>query len=200
MSFIQPEKIAGNEYKAIYGIDEAGRGPWAGPVVACALKFKGKPVKGCDDSKKLTEKQREALYPKIIENSFYGVGVVEASEIDQLGIVKATNLAFQRAIEQLSSTAPKADFFLVDGRDKLILPKPHKTIIKGDSKVKIISAASIVAKVERDAIMRRYANEYPEYSFDKHKGYGTALHVNALKENGVCKIHRLSYKPVKEFV
>ncbi len=182
--------------KKTAGVDEAGRGPWAGPVVAaCVILDKDIPnLDAINDSKTLTDKKRRELYGIIKEHSIYGIGVASNREIDSLGIVKATELAIKRAIEQMSE---KPYFLLVDGRDKFDLPIKYKSIIDGDKKVKSIAAASILAKVWRDRYMELAGDIYKNYGFEKHKGYGTKLHTQNLKKYGVCQLHRLSFKPVK---
>ena len=196
--FVDPKIF--QDFSTIYGIDEVGRGPWAGPVVACALAFKEQGnIHGVDDSKKLTAAQRERLYEKLIAICHFGVGVVENELIDKLGLREATNLAFIRALEDLGGKqAPTPQYLLVDGRDRLKLPFPFRTIIKGDSKVKIIAAASIIAKVVRDRLMCGFAKEYPEYGFEIHKGYGTELHQKNIKKHGLCNLHRKSFKPIAD--
>ncbi len=183
----------------ICGIDEVGRGPWAGPLVACALVFKRKRVFGLKevkDSKKLTEKKREKFFAIIKKNAVYGIGMAEVEEIDTFGLTKATNLAFTRALEELP-LAFKPDFLLIDGREKWKLPYPSRSIIKGDEKIKIIACASIMAKVTRDRIMRKLALQYTKYGFERHKGYGTSRHARALKKHGICPIHRRSFRPIR---
>ncbi len=179
------------------GVDEAGRGPWAGPVVAaCVILKKDIPVLGeIKDSKQLTPKKREELYEIIKSNSIYGIGVASSREIDKFGIVKATELAIKRSIEHMPE---KPTFLLIDGRDKFDLPIKYNLIIHGDQKVKLISAASILAKVWRDRYMQLVADIYPQYGFERHKGYGTREHLEALKKFGPCEIHRFSFKPIKE--
>ncbi|AEA33553.1 ribonuclease HII [Hippea maritima] len=178
------------------GVDEAGRGPWAGPVVAaCVILNKDIPHLGdIDDSKKLSPKKREELYRVIKENSIYGIGVVSNKEIDKLGIVKAVELAIKRAIDVMDE---KPSFLLIDGKDRFDLPIKYKTIIEGDAKVKSIAAASILAKVWRDRYMELVADIYPKYGFEKHKGYGTKAHTLALEKYGPCQIHRFSFKPIQ---
>ena len=173
------------------GADEAGRGPLAGPVVAAAVIFpKECIIEGINDSKKLTEKKREQLYEEIITNSIYSVGIVDAQEIDATNILIAARKAFHIAADGLSIVP---DFFYTDFITKLDLPSPYEAIVKGDAKVYSIAAASIVAKVTRDRMMRDYALQYPEYGFEKHKGYGTKLHYQALKEFGPSPIHRKTF-------
>lgn len=177
-------------------MDEVGRGPWAGPLVACALIFKKTTtnnLKGLKDSKKLTVARRERFFKVIARQAVYGIGIAQVWEIDKLGLVRAINLVFKRAISQLPI---KPDFLLVDGMDKLKLPYPFCTIIKGDEKIKIIACASIIAKVARDRIMREEALRYPQYGFEYHKGYGTRRHAGAIKQYGICALHRRSFKPI----
>lgn len=208
--FVEPQYL--EEGKIICGLDEVGRGPWAGPLVAAALIFpKEVKIQGCADSKKLTAQQREKIYKKLQKVSWFGVGIVSVEEVDELGLIKATNLAFVRALEELElkrktasekskdvdSNPLRPDFLLIDGRDKLTLPHPFKTIIKGDEKIKIIACASIIAKVTRDAMMRSLGLKYPQYGFEDHKGYGTKMHQRALAKHGVCEIHRKSFEPVR---
>lgn len=188
------------EVRIICGLDEAGRGPWAGPLVTCALVFKKKRIcglKGVKDSKKLTEQKREDFFSVIGKIAVYGVGIAEVTEIDTFGLTKATKLAFLRALENLPM---RPDFLLIDGRDKFQLPYAARSIIKGDEKIKIITCAGIVAKVTRDRIMRKLALQYPQYGFERHKGYGTARHARALKKNGICPIHRKSFSPVAQII
>lgn len=183
----------------IAGLDEAGRGPWAGPIVACAY-IETTPVLQVkiNDSKKLNEAQREEAYEALIKAGDYGVGFAEVEEIDKLGLAKANRLAFKRAVASLSI---KPDLVLIDGNDKIDLSItakiPFKTIIKGDAAIRAISCASIIAKVTRDRLMHKLAKKYPQYRFEEHKGYGTALHKRLLKQHGACAIHRQSFKPVQ---
>lgn len=176
------------------GIDEAGRGPWAGPVVAAAVYMGEFTLSGLNDSKKLTEKEREQLYEILIKNVSYGVGECSAQEIDTLGIRKATHTAMQRALDNLQLTP---EFLLIDGRDNFVFAYPSQYVVKGDSLYEAIAAASVIAKVTRDRQMYTYAKLYPEYRFDLHKGYGTKKHQDALKKHNICSIHRKTYKPVK---
>ena len=185
----------------ICGIDEAGRGPWAGPVVAAAVILprqknisSGRP-KGLDDSKKLTAEAREELAAEIRACAIVGIGTASVEEIDTLNILRASHLAMQRAFEALPE-APVAA--LVDGNMAPDLPCPVEWVIDGDVIVPIISAASIIAKVERDRMMVEFCAQYPGYAFAKHKGYGTPEHQRALAELGPCPIHRRSFKPVRE--
>lgn len=179
----------------ICGIDEAGRGPLAGPVVAAAviLPRKGRP-KGLDDSKQLTGEAREELALKIRAVGIVGVGVASVEEIDTLNILRASHLAMQRAFEALSDMPVAA---LVDGNMAPDLPCPVECIVDGDVIAPIISAASIIAKVERDRMMTELCAQYPGYGFSKHKGYGVPEHQRALAALGPCAIHRRSFKPVQ---
>lgn len=182
----------------ICGIDEAGRGPLAGPVVAAAviLPRKGRP-KGLDDSKQLTAEAREELALKIRAVAFVGVGIASVEEIDSINILRASHLAMRRAFDALCAhQVPVAA--LVDGNMAPDLPCPIEWVIDGDALVPVISAASIIAKVERDRMMVELCAQYPGYEFSKHKGYGTPVHQEAIKRLGVCAIHRRSFKTVQE--
>lgn len=185
-------------YKCICGIDEAGRGPLAGPVVAGAVILpEGCLLEGVNDSKKISEKKREKLYDVITENALaWAVGVVDNNVIDEINILNATRRAMKMAIEGLKI---KPDFILIDAEKKVDTDGiPYLPIIKGDALSISIAAASIVAKVTRDRIMREYDEIYPQYGFASHKGYGTAKHIQAIKEYGICSIHRKSF--VKNFI
>jgi ribonuclease HII len=181
---------------AICGIDEAGRGPLAGPVVAAAviLPRKGRP-RGLDDSKQLSLEAREELAAKIREIGIVGIGVASVEEIDTLNILRASHLAMRRAFDALSQTPVAA---IVDGNMAPDLPCPVEWVIDGDVIVPIVSAASIIAKVERDRMMVELCGQYPGYAFSKHKGYGTPEHQEALARLGPCAIHRKSFKPVQD--
>ena len=182
--------------ECIAGLDEAGRGSWAGPVVAAAVILpKGIRLPGLTDSKLLTLKQRETLYERIVAKADYGIGEASQEEVDQLGLLGATFKAFERALEGLKQ-APA--HLMVDGRDKFPFKIPHTSLIKGDQKVRAISAASVLAKVHRDRLMVDYATQYPDYGFEEHKGYGTRKHQQALKDHGPSALHRMSYQPVKQ--
>lgn len=225
MAFEPVEKYLGKDhkYQTICGIDEAGRGPWAGPVVACALTMPLQTrITGLDDSKKLSAQERERLFEILQQKSQYGVGIISSEYIDQFGLSKAVNQAFIQAIQNLEiilkkqathsantptpstsvrqntekTTLQAPDFLLIDGKDKLALPYPYKTIIDGDQKIKLIAAASIIAKVTRDRIMQKEAKKYPMYGFENHMGYGTAQHQEALRKHGITPIHRKSYAPI----
>jgi ribonuclease HII len=179
----------------ICGIDEAGRGPWAGPVVAAAviLPRKGRP-KGLADSKQLTHEARENLAAQIRACSIVGVGLATVEEIDTLNILQATYLAMRRAFDALSERPVAA---LVDGSQMLDLPCEVEMIVDGDVLAPVISAASIIAKVERDRMMVEYCAQYPGYGFSKHKGYGVPEHQAALAQLGPCALHRTSFKPIR---
>ena len=173
------------------GMDEAGRGPLAGPVVAAAVLFpKEIIIDGINDSKKLSEKKREALYEHIVSSALTGVGIVDAREIDETNILIAARRAFSLAAQALPVTP---DFFYTDYITALTLPAPHESVVKGDQKIYSVAAASIVAKVTRDRMMREYAQKYPGYGFDKHKGYGTRAHYEAIERLGISPIHRRTF-------
>jgi len=184
-------------YQAVAGVDEAGRGPLAGPVVAAAVILPPgiELPEGIDDSKKLSPSRRQALLSAIQSHPqiSWGVGIVEAVEIDSLNILNATHLAMKKAVEQLDHV----DFCLVDGLPVKGLPVEHLAIVKGDSRSRSIAAASIIAKESRDAMMVEYSEKFPEYSFEMHKGYGTKVHLEALRDHGPCEIHRRSFAPVR---
>ena len=180
----------------IIGIDEAGRGPLAGPVVACAVKIINyvKEFEMINDSKKLTEKKREFLFDIILANCEVGVGLANEKEIDKINILNATFLAMRRAIENLEAGGTKFDLALIDGNHKIRkYDNPQEFVIKGDGKSLAIAAASIIAKVSRDRIMIKYDELYPEYGFAKHKGYGTKQHREALLKYGKIGCHRDSF-------
>ena len=180
------------EIRVICGVDEAGRGPLAGPVCAAAVILPANlEIPGLTDSKKLTDKKRRELYPVIMEQAIaYGIGFASEQEIDEINILQATFLAMQRAIDQLSV---KPDLALIDGNRKKDFGVPAKTVVKGDSLSASIAAASILAKVTRDNLMLEQAETYPQYKFDIHKGYGTKAHYEALREFGPCPIHRMTF-------
>ncbi len=179
-------------YTAICGVDEAGRGPLAGPVYAAAVILpEGLLIEGVNDSKKLTEKKREELFDVIKEKAAaYCIASASVEEIEELNILGATMLAMKRAVEGLSV---KADFAMIDGNKKPPLEIPCEAIVKGDAKSESVAAASILAKVSRDRYMLEMAEKYPVYSFEKHKGYGTKVHREAILEYGPCEIHRPSF-------
>jgi len=179
-------------YKMICGVDEAGRGPLAGPVCAAAVILpKGLELPGLNDSKKLTDKKRRELFPVIKEQAIaYGIGLASHEEIDEINILQATYLAMERAIAQLEG---KADFALIDGNRAKDFGLPVRTVVKGDSLSASIAAASVLAKVTRDDIMLEMAEKYPQYAFEIHKGYGTKAHYEALRLHGQSPIHRMSF-------
>lgn len=192
----------------VAGIDEAGRGPWAGPVVAGAVVILDRNLSkilldGLDDSKKLSAKKREMLYQELFAEQergkiSIGIGQADCREIDRLNILQATFLAMKRAAEQLK-VRPEAA--LIDGnRTPADFCCPVQTVVKGDSKSMSIAAASIVAKVYRDRLMREMAVKYPYYGFEKNAGYGTAAHIEGLRAHGITPEHRKSYKPIQEFM
>jgi ribonuclease HII len=181
----------GIEY--ICGIDEAGRGPLAGPVVvAAAIMPKDSMIEGVNDSKKVSEKKRELLYEKITEEAIaWGVGIIDQKEIDRINILNATKKGLTESIKNLKVKPERIIVDALNGIDTLGIP--YTSIIKGDAKCYSIAAASIIAKVTRDRIMREWDEIYPQYGFEKHKGYGTAAHISAIKEYGLCPLHRLSF-------
>ncbi len=195
--FEEQAKLKG--YQAVAGIDEAGRGPLAGPVVAAAVILPaGFELPGLTDSKKLSEKKRDSFYPLIHQRArAVGVGVASAAEIDQLNILQATLLAMQRAVGRLSCAA---DHLLIDGISLLPVSTSQQAIKQGDSRSLSIAAASVVAKVIRDRIMLAHDQRYPQYGFAGHKGYGTAAHRQAIAEYGPSPQHRTSFGGVREFV
>ena len=184
-------------FQNICGIDEAGRGPLAGPVViAAVIMQEDSMIEGVNDSKKVSEKKREKLYDQIIEEAIsYGVAIIGQDEIDNINILNATKKGLTMSLKELTV---KPDLILVDALEHIdTLGIPYESIIKGDAKAYSIAAASIIAKVTRDRIMREWAEVYPEYGFEVHKGYGTAKHIAAIKEHGICQIHRKSF--IKNF-
>ncbi|MBI9083563.1 MAG: ribonuclease HII [Desulfobacterales bacterium] len=186
-------------FAAIAGIDEAGRGPLAGPVVAAAVIFPPDlTIDGIDDSKKLTPKKRDTLLEIIYREAIsVGIGIVDPEEIERTNILKAALLAMAMAVGNL---CPPADCLLIDGIFPIASPLPQETIPKGDSRSISIAAASIVAKETRDHLMRRYHEEYPEFGFDRHMGYPTKAHKAAIAAHGVCPIHRRTFRGVREFL
>ena len=178
--------------QVICGVDEAGRGPLAGPVCAAAVILPaGLVIPGLDDSKKLSDKRRRELYPLIMEQAIaYGIGFADHKEIDEINILQATFLAMERALFQLSV---KPELALIDGNRKKDFGIPVKTVVHGDSLSASIAAASILAKVTRDDLMLKMAEEYPQYGFEIHKGYGTKAHYQALAEHGPSPVHRMTF-------
>ena len=176
----------------IAGVDEVGRGCLAGPVIAASVILK-KPIKGLMDSKRLSSKRREDLSQIIVENSVFAIGAADSHEIDQINILQASLLAMQRSLEKLDMQPKKV---LVDGNHIFETSIEIEAIVGGDNLIPSISAASIVAKVFRDRLMMAYSKEFPNYGFDKHKGYPTKLHKEMLKEYGLTRIHRRTFKGV----
>ncbi|MBU0636746.1 MAG: ribonuclease HII [Patescibacteria group bacterium] len=200
LDFSTEKEFFNQGYKLIAAIDEAGRGPLAGPVVAACVIFRvdqviSEELKQINDSKKLSLKKREALYLPIKQAFFgVGVGICDNQTIDRINILQASFLAMKKA---LGSIKLKPDLIILDGGFKIPnLSISQKAIVKGDEKVLTIAAASIIAKVERDRLMIKFHQQYPQYGFDQHKGYGTKLHLERLKQHGPCLIHRLSFARV----
>ena len=192
------QKLFASGLKYIAGIDEAGRGPLAGPVVVgVAIMRPDSMIEGINDSKKISETKREKLYEKITEEAVdWSVGIVDQREIDEINILNATKKALTIA---LSNLKVKPDRIMVDALEHIdTLGIPYTSVIKGDAKIYSISAASILAKVTRDRIMKEYDEVYPEYGFSGHKGYGTAKHIQAIKEYGPCPLHRKTF--IKNFM
>jgi len=197
-NFREEKKLWRRGYERVVGLDEVGRGPLAGPVVAAAviiiknlkLKIKNLPIR---DSKKLSPKKREEFYKILTKNPNieWGIGRVSERVIDKINILEATKLAMGKAINNLKS---KIDFLILDGNFRIKTKIPQKSIVKADEKVFSCAAASIIAKVNRDKLMMRYHKKYPQYGFDKHKGYPTRLHRLMIKKHGFCKIHRKSFR------
>ncbi|WP_314061852.1 ribonuclease HII [uncultured Vagococcus sp.] len=185
-------------YQVIAGIDEVGRGPLAGPVIAAAVILPNNcELLEVNDSKKLSEKKRDSLFTQICETAVaVGIGIVDEETIDQINIYQATKLAMKEAVEKLSFTP---DYLLLDAMKLEDVPIAQESIIKGDAKSVSIAAASIVAKVTRDRLMKKYGEQYPGYSFEKNAGYGTKDHLAGLDEFGPCPIHRKTFAPVKNF-
>ncbi|MDX1949377.1 MAG: ribonuclease HII [Rickettsiales bacterium] len=186
-----------NNYSGIIaGVDEAGRGPLAGPVVACALILNRSQIpEGLDDSKKLSKKRRDYLFNHLIDNHNFGLGIIQESVIDQVNILQATILAMKQAISNLRESP---NIVLVDGNKGFDYPNANIVpIVKGDSKSLSIAGASIIAKVTRDKIMEDLDIEFPQYNWLKNAGYGTKEHLDAIEKYGICKYHRTSFEPIK---
>jgi ribonuclease HII len=184
-------------YRRVAGVDEAGRGPLAGPVVAAAVILDGAvPLEGVIDSKQLTPRRRREAFDSICRRALaIGIGVIDAAVIDRINILQSSLLAMQVAVKHL---ALRPDFLLIDGIHRTVLPLPQRAIPKGDARSISIAAASIVAKVTRDRLMERYHERYPGYGFARHKGYPTRAHREAVHKLGCCPIHRRSFRGVKE--
>ena len=206
---VEEEVYTQKELKAIAGIDEAGRGPLAGPVVvACCIMPRDSMIEGVNDSKKIAEKKREKLYELITKEAIgYGIGVISQTEIDEINILQATKKGLTEAIKNLEENLKKKpelemtkpDAILVDALTKIDTDGiPYKSIIHGDAISYSIACASIIAKVTRDKMMREWDEIYPQYGFAKHKGYGTAMHIKAIQEYGLCPLHRRSF--TKNFI
>jgi ribonuclease HII len=188
-------EVRARGYRVIAGLDEAGRGPLAGPVVAAAMVLpETGNWQGVDDSKKLSAGQREEVYSLLQEKArAVGIGIVEAQEIDRVNILQASLKAMKLAVESLPL---RPDFLLIDGIHSLNIPLAQKAIPKGDQRCLSIAAASIVAKVTRDRLMRAYHDQYPQYNFAQHKGYGTKEHLQAIRQYGCCPLHRQSFRAI----
>jgi len=187
-------------YRALCGVDEVGRGPLAGPVVAAAVIIPtGEEIEGLDDSKRLSPSRRDEIFDQIIQRAFpCAIGIIDHETIDRINILQASLCAMRKAVMDLK-TAP--DVVLVDGNHGIPrLPQPQFTVVGGDHLCKAIAAASVLAKVTRDRIMDRYQALFPSFSFATHKGYPTARHIEELREHGPCEIHRRSFRPVAELV
>ncbi|MDG1844283.1 MAG: ribonuclease HII [Nitrospinaceae bacterium] len=186
-------------YQTVAGVDEAGRGPLAGPVVAAAvLLAPDSKFNGLDDSKKLSPKIRENFFLIIKEQALsYGIGIVDVEKIEKINILQASLLAMKHAVENLSL---KPDLLLIDGNQAIDTDIKQWTIVKGDSLSQSIAAASVLAKVTRDKLMEQYHEQFPQYAFNKHKGYGTSLHRDLIKKYGPCPIHRRTFKGVCDFI
>lgn len=186
------ESLYDEGYKYICGVDEAGRGPLCGPVVAAAVILpKHGCIEGVNDSKKISEKKREKLYDDIMKGAIaVGIGISDVDVIEKVNILNATKIAMKKAIESLSI---KPDYVLIDGNQKIDIDILQETVVSGDAKSESIASASIIAKVTRDRMLRKFDEMYPEYGFAKHKGYGTKAHIEAIKKYGLTPIHRKSF-------
>jgi ribonuclease HII len=194
------EEARKDGHRWVAGIDEAGRGPLAGPVSAAAVILpEGYECPMLDDSKKLSEKKREALYETLTQDAGvrWCLSFGEVEEIEKINILRATHAAMARAAKGLKQ---RPDFCLIDGLDVPKFPLPSRGIVKGDGLSLSIAAASIIAKVSRDRLMLKYAEEFPEYGFEKHKGYGTKKHLEALHRHGPCRIHRKTFQPIAQLL
>ncbi len=191
-----------NKLQFVAGVDEAGRGPLAGPVCAAAVVLDPQnPIEGLDDSKKLSAKKRESLAPQIKDKALsWAVAWADVDEIDRINILQASKLAMQRAVAALfdDDRGMACDGLGIDGNQRIDSALPQITVVKGDARCAAIAAASILAKTERDALMLQLDQRYPGYGLSKHKGYGTAAHMQALKQLGASPIHRRSFAPVRE--
>ncbi|NTW22546.1 ribonuclease HII [Candidatus Falkowbacteria bacterium] len=205
-SFKTEHRYLENGFEAVIGIDEAGRGPLAGPVVAASFLFSLPPEQfksllGVDDSKRVTEKKRQYIYDTLTKDfkGHFSYAVVNQGDIDEINILQATFLAMKNSVDTLNK--PGGSILLVDGNRKIPgLSLPQEAYVKGDSKIFSIAAASIVAKVVRDKIMLELDEAYPQYGFAKNKGYGTREHLSALRKHGPSPVHRLTFAPIKDFI
>jgi len=190
----EEKEIRARGFELIAGVDEAGRGPLAGPVVAAAVIFSsGYKNNRINDSKKLSPMERERLFIEIKNSALsYAIGIIGWKQIDEMGILDATKLAMRQAVFKLD---PQPDFVVTDAVALNVTGIPQKAIIKGDEKVFSVAAASILAKVTRDHLMINYHKKYPQYGFDRHMGYGTEIHIKAIESHGPCPIHRLTFSP-----
>lgn len=197
LSFERSARKSG--FTCIAGLDEAGRGPLAGPVVAAAVVLPdGLLIPGLTDSKQVTEQERDRLFDVIREQSVcYGIGTVDERTIDDVNILQATVIAMERALESL---LPRPDYLLIDALTLPRVPIPQNPLIKGDCRSHTISAASILAKVSRDRLMLELHEKFPQYNFQKHKGYGTREHLSLLRKHGPCEAHRRSFHPVAQML
>ncbi len=197
--YIKENELRKRGFKIVAGVDEAGRGPLAGAVFAAAVILdENNPIEGLNDSKKLSEKQREKLFDEIVEKAVsYSVASVSNEEIDKINILNATFMAMNKAVNSLDV---EPDFVIIDGNRIKDMKYPHETIVKGDSSSASIAAASILAKVSRDREMEMLDKIYPEYNFKKHKAYGTKEHLELIKKFGPSPIHRKTFKGVREYV
>ena len=194
------EELRKDGIARVAGVDEAGRGPLAGPVSAAAVILPdGYESAFLDDSKKLTERRREILFEELISDASvcWSQAYAEVEEIEEINILKATHAAMARAVAGLGR---KPGFCLIDGLDVPGFPHASRGVVKGDGKSLSIAAASVIAKVSRDRLMREYADEFPQYGFEKHKGYGTKAHLEALKRHGPCRIHRKTFQPIAQLI
>lgn len=210
LDMIQEEKRLWKKgYRWVAGVDEAGRGPLAGPVFAAAVLVlekdfkKAKKIDSVRDSKKLKESKRKEVFSDLIKSKEirWGIGKVSEKVIDRINILQATKLAMIKAIKDLEKkNGVKVDFIILDGKMKIDIDIDQKSIVKADDKVFSVSAASIIAKVSRDDLMEKYDRKYPEYGFKKHKGYGTGEHLKMIKKHGICDIHRKTFAPIKGII
>ncbi|MEM7143984.1 MAG: ribonuclease HII [Verrucomicrobiota bacterium] len=192
------EELLDGGAKTIAGVDEAGRGPLAGPVVAAAVVLpRWYEHSGLDDSKKLSASRRNAIYEELIseEGVSWAVGIAEVEEIGRMNILRATGVAMERAVSELKVCV---DVCIIDGLEVREFPYRQVAVVKGDAKSLSVAAASVIAKVERDRMMIEYDRQYPEYGFRKHKGYGTRAHLECLRRHGPCPIHRQTFRPVAQ--